>query len=74
MCVRPYNILHIFFLFLFFNVKDSTVINIVEDVPHAKAESKSNDTVYKEDYEESCDIKTKITREEKHFMYSKYYK
>lgn len=49
-------------------------MNIVEDVSHTKDESKSNDTVYKEDCEESCDIKTKIVREEKHFMCSKYYK
>lgn len=41
---------------------------------HIKGESESNDTVYKEECEESCDIKTKITREEKHFMCSKYYK
>ncbi|XP_036115981.1 angiopoietin-related protein 5 [Molossus molossus] len=47
---------------------DSPVVNIVEDVSHSKDESKSNDTVYKEDCEESRDIKTKITREEKHFM------
>lgn len=59
-----------FFLFLFFNVKDSAVVNIVEDISNAEDESKSNDTVYKEDCEESCDVK--ITREEKHFMCSKY--
>ncbi|KAM8812652.1 LOW QUALITY PROTEIN: angiopoietin-related protein 5 [Rhynchonycteris naso] len=47
---------------------DSPVVNIVEDVSHAKDESKSNDTVYKADCEESCDIKTKIKMEEKHFM------
>uniref|UniRef100_A0A8C3YAN6 Angiopoietin like 5 n=1 Tax=Catagonus wagneri TaxID=51154 RepID=A0A8C3YAN6_9CETA len=47
---------------------DSPVVNIVEDESKAKDESKSNDTVYKEDCEESCDIKTKIIREEKHFM------
>ncbi|XP_070931611.1 angiopoietin-related protein 5 isoform X2 [Macaca nemestrina] len=47
---------------------DSSVVNIVEDVSNAKDESKSNDTVCKEDCEESCDVKTKITREEKHFM------
>uniref|UniRef100_A0A2K6EFS8 Angiopoietin like 5 n=1 Tax=Propithecus coquereli TaxID=379532 RepID=A0A2K6EFS8_PROCO len=43
----------------------SPVVNIVEDV---QDESKSNDTVYKEDCEISCDVKTKIAREEKHFM------
>ncbi|XP_016872955.1 angiopoietin-related protein 5 isoform X2 [Homo sapiens] len=47
---------------------DSSVVNIVEDGSNAKDESKSNDTVCKEDCEESCDVKTKITREEKHFM------
>ncbi|XP_029064823.1 angiopoietin-related protein 5 [Monodon monoceros] len=47
---------------------DSPVVNIVEDESNAKGESKSNATVYKEDCEESCDVKTKITREEKHFM------
>ncbi|XP_014400058.1 PREDICTED: angiopoietin-related protein 5 [Myotis brandtii] len=47
---------------------DSPVVNIVENVSHIKDESKRNDTVYKEECEESCDIKTKITREEKHFM------
>lgn len=61
-----------FFLFLFFNIKDSSVVNIVEDGSNAKDESKSNDTVCKEDCEESCDVKTKITQEEKHFMCSKY--
>lgn len=63
-----------FFLFLFFIIKDSPVVNIVENVSHIKDESKRNDTVYKEEREESCDIKIKITREEKHFMCSKYYK
>ncbi|EPQ11440.1 Angiopoietin-related protein 5 [Myotis brandtii] len=48
--------------------RDSPVVNIVENVSHIKDESKRNDTVYKEECEESCDIKTKITREEKHFM------
>ncbi|PNI44626.1 ANGPTL5 isoform 2, partial [Pan troglodytes] len=47
---------------------DSSVVNIVEDGSNAKDESKSNDTVCKEDCEESCDVKTKITQEEKHFM------
>nr|XP_019570064.1 PREDICTED: angiopoietin-related protein 5 [Rhinolophus sinicus] len=47
---------------------DSPVVNIVEDISNANNESKSNDAVYKEDCEESCDVKTKITREEKHFM------
>lgn len=60
------------FSFLFLCVKDSPVVNIVEDVSNAKDESKSNDTVYNEECEESCDVKTKITREEKHFMCSKY--
>lgn len=65
--------LHIFFLvFFFFNIKDSPGVNIVEDESNTKGESKSNATVYKEDCEESCDIKTKITREEKYFMCSKY--
>lgn len=69
---RSHNILHIFFShFYFFNVKDSPGVNTVEDVSNAKDESKSNDTVYKEDCEESCDVKIKITREEKHFMCSK---
>lgn len=44
----------------------------MEDGSNAKDENKSYDTVYKEDSEESCDVKTKITREEKHFMCSKY--
>ncbi|XP_063549554.1 angiopoietin-related protein 5 isoform X2 [Gorilla gorilla gorilla] len=47
---------------------DASVVNIVEDGSNAKDESKSNDTVCKEDCEESSDVKTKITREEKHFM------
>ncbi|VFV47682.1 angiopoietin-related protein 5 [Lynx pardinus] len=47
---------------------DSPGVNTVEDVSNAKDESKSNDTVYKEDCEELCDVKIKITREEKHFM------
>ncbi|KAI4537876.1 hypothetical protein MG293_012739 [Ovis ammon polii] len=49
---------------------DSPGVNIVEDESNTKGESKSNATVYKEDCEESCDIKTKITREEKYFMCS----
>lgn len=60
------------FYFYFFHVKDSPVVNIVEDESNAKGENKSNDTVYKEDCEESCDVKSKIPREEKHFMCSKY--
>ncbi|CAI9152754.1 unnamed protein product [Rangifer tarandus platyrhynchus] len=47
---------------------DSPGVNIVEDDSNTKGESKSNATVYKEDCGESCDIKTKITREEKYFM------
>uniref|UniRef100_A0A8D0Y7Y6 Fibrinogen C-terminal domain-containing protein n=1 Tax=Sus scrofa TaxID=9823 RepID=A0A8D0Y7Y6_PIG len=47
---------------------DSPVVNIVEDESNAKGENKSNDTVYKEDCEESCDVESKIPREEKHFM------
>ncbi|XP_045434107.1 angiopoietin-related protein 5 [Pipistrellus kuhlii] len=62
---------------LFFNIcificgetiQDSPVVNTVENMSHIKDESKSNDTVYKEECEKSCDIKTKTTREEKHFM------
>nr|XP_020010379.1 angiopoietin-related protein 5 [Castor canadensis] len=44
------------------------VVQIEKNVLNAKDESQSNDTVYKEDCEESCNIKTQITREEKHFM------
>ena len=44
----------------------------MEAVSNAKDESKSNGTVYKEDCEESCDGKIKITREEKYFMCRKY--
>lgn len=47
-------------------------MNIVEGVSDAKDESKSDDTLYTDDCEESCDDKIKITREEKHFMCSKY--
>ncbi|XP_008056481.1 angiopoietin-related protein 5 [Carlito syrichta] len=47
---------------------ESSAVNIVEDVANEKDESKSNDTIYKEDCEELCDAKTKITREEKYFM------
>ena len=61
-----------FFLIFFFNIKDSPGVNIVEDDSNTKGESKSNATVYNEDCGESCDIKTKITREEKYFMCSKY--
>lgn len=69
------NILHILFpYFCFFNVKDSPTVDVVEAVSNAKDESKSNDTVYKEDCEGSCDGKIKITREEKHFMCRKYEK
>ncbi|XP_004626212.1 angiopoietin-related protein 5 [Octodon degus] len=47
---------------------DSSVANIVEDAANAKNESQSNDTIYKEDCEESCNVKTKVTREERHSM------
>lgn len=57
----------------FFNTKDFPAVNIVEDVSNAKDKSRSNDTVYK-DYEHSSDVATKITREGKHFMCSKYEK
>lgn len=60
------------FFFHFFNVKDSPAVNIVGDVSSAKDESQSNDTVYKEDCEEPCDVKIKVTREERHSMCSKY--
>lgn len=68
-----WNVLHILFsYFYFFNVKDSPAVNVVEGVSDAKDESKSDDTLYAGDCEESCDDKIKITREEKHFMCSKY--
>ncbi|XP_076782217.1 angiopoietin-related protein 5 isoform X2 [Arvicanthis niloticus] len=47
---------------------DSLVGNNVEDKAKLKEKSQSNDTVYKENCRESCDAKTKTTREEKHFM------
>ncbi|XP_076782225.1 angiopoietin-related protein 5 isoform X4 [Arvicanthis niloticus] len=49
---------------------DSLVGNNVEDKAKLKEKSQSNDTVYKENCRESCDAKTKTTREEKHFMCS----
>ncbi|KAM5246099.1 angiopoietin-related protein 5 [Ctenodactylus gundi] len=47
---------------------NSPVGNIVEDIPNVQDGGQSNDTVYKELCEELCDVKVKITREEKHFM------
>ncbi|XP_003415708.2 angiopoietin-related protein 5 [Loxodonta africana] len=47
---------------------DSSSANVVEDESNAKDESKSNDTLYQENCEESYDVKPKVTREEKHFM------
>ncbi|XP_007944217.1 angiopoietin-related protein 5 [Orycteropus afer afer] len=47
---------------------DYSSVNLAEDVSNAKDENKSNDTLYKENCEESYDVKLKITREEKHFM------
>ncbi|XP_049746872.1 angiopoietin-related protein 5 isoform X2 [Elephas maximus indicus] len=49
---------------------DSSSANVVEDESNAKDESKSNDTLYQENCEESYDVKPKVTREEKHFMCS----
>ncbi|XP_006833823.1 PREDICTED: angiopoietin-related protein 5 [Chrysochloris asiatica] len=48
--------------------KDLSTVNIVDGESNAKYESKSNDTLYKENDDESYDVKPKITREEKHFM------
>lgn len=63
---------HAFLSFLFYNLKDSLVGNNVEDKAKLKEKSQSNDTVCKEDCKESCDAETKMTREERHFMCSKY--
>ncbi|XP_028746820.1 angiopoietin-related protein 5 [Peromyscus leucopus] len=47
---------------------DSLVGNSAADKTNLKDENQSNPAVYKEDCKESRDAKTKVTREEKHFI------